>query len=123
MEPTFAEIYEPYEVEMLRDAYAAIQQCDAWGWLMLFQPHPNEGFMFTHDPTLTSISDAMTFGHSGASFALTMRIMHDIAKRGWESHKIAAMKNRGPVCPCRKAKGYLAGFCGVAGGGVPACDH
>ena len=27
------------------------------------------------------------------------------------------------ACPCRKAKGLTEGWCGVAGGGVPACDH
>ena len=27
------------------------------------------------------------------------------------------------ACPCRKKKGYRYGWCGVAGGGVPACDH
>lgn len=29
----------------------------------------------------------------------------------------------GSVCSCRKAKGLTSGWCGVAGGGVPACDH
>jgi len=123
MEFKFAEIYEPYEVEMLQDAYAAVQACDAWGWLMLFQPHPNEGFMFSADPMLTQISLAMKHGHSGASFALTMRILHDIARQGWESHTKSVIRRKGPACPCRGANGYLAGWCGVAGGGVPACDH
>lgn len=27
------------------------------------------------------------------------------------------------ACPCRKANGFAFGWCGVAGGGVPACDH
>ena len=27
------------------------------------------------------------------------------------------------ACPCRKANGFNFGWCGVAGGGVPACDH
>ena len=29
----------------------------------------------------------------------------------------------GSPCPCRAAKGYAHGWCGVAGGGVPGCDH
>lgn len=28
-----------------------------------------------------------------------------------------------PPCGCRVARGYTSGWCGVAGGGVPACDH
>ncbi len=28
-----------------------------------------------------------------------------------------------PPCGCRAAKGYTYGWCGVAGGGVPGCDH
>ena len=27
------------------------------------------------------------------------------------------------VCPCRKEEGKVDGWCGVAGPGVPACDH
>ena len=34
---------------------------------------------------------------------------------------IVSIKNT--ACPCRKAKGLTEGWCGVAGGGVPACDH
>jgi hypothetical protein len=28
-----------------------------------------------------------------------------------------------PACSCRKKQGFSTGWCGVAGGGVPACDH
>jgi hypothetical protein len=27
------------------------------------------------------------------------------------------------VCYCRKMAGHTTGWCGRAGGGVPACDH
>ena len=27
------------------------------------------------------------------------------------------------ACFCRREKGFTEGWCGVAGGGVPACDH
>lgn len=33
------------------------------------------------------------------------------------------MEKKGSVCPCRAAAGHTEGWCGVAGGGVPACDH
>jgi len=28
-----------------------------------------------------------------------------------------------PACSCRVKQGFATGWCGVAGGGVPACDH
>ena len=31
--------------------------------------------------------------------------------------------NKSTACKCRKDQGYTHGWCGVAGGGVPACDH
>ena len=27
------------------------------------------------------------------------------------------------ACGCRREKGFTSGWCGVAGFGVPACDH
>jgi hypothetical protein len=35
----------------------------------------------------------------------------------------SALPIKNTACPCRKAKGLTHGWCGVAGGGVPACDH
>lgn len=28
-----------------------------------------------------------------------------------------------PACSCRRAQGFERGWCSVAGGGVPGCDH
>lgn len=124
MEPNFAEIYENYEVEMIQDAYDTIKRLGLWEWFGTFEPHQNEGFMFTSDVNIATIGTEMKFsGHSGSTFAITMRIVHDIAKNGWTKHKYAAIERRGAACPCRRAKGKLVGWCGNAGGGVPACDH
>lgn len=125
MEPNFAEIYQNYEVEMLQDAYDTTNRLGLWEWLGTFEPHANEGFMFTSDMNVARIGAEMKFnGHSGSSFAWTMRVVHDIAKNGWEKHRNAVLKIRNtPPCPCRKANGIQHGWCGNAGGGVPACDH
>ena len=32
-------------------------------------------------------------------------------------------QEKSTACPCRAAKGHKHGWCGVAGGGVPGCDH
>ena len=105
---------------MLQDAYDAISQCELWDWMRTYTPHPNEGFMFDHHPNLVLILNAMKYrAHSGESWAHTMRAMQDIARAGgWEAYV-----SRNVPCPCRLAKGFRRGWCGVAGGGVPACDH
>lgn len=124
MEPNFAEVYESYEVQMIQDAYDTIKRLNLWDWFREFEPHPNEGFMFTSEMNIAMIGNEMNYtGHSGASFGLTMRVVHDIARRGWEDHKKRVIEKRGAPCPCRREKGKPTGWCGNAGGGVPACQH
>jgi len=136
--PPFDTLYSPYESTLLADAHQAITQCEAWSWLATFEPDEGFGFAMSCHPMLDRISTAMTHGgeHSGASFGFTLRVMQSIAKRGWDAHRIivreartvrdltawAATQQRKP-CPCRAATGKADGWCGVAGGGVPACDH
>lgn len=126
--PDFDSIFSKHESEMLQDAYDAISQCELWDWMRTFTPHANEGFMFTQDPNLSRISETMKYtDHSGTSWGWTMRTMEMIAKKGgWEAYKesIAGKwpKDR-PVCYCRAQKGLKIGWCGVAGFGVPGCEH
>ena len=118
--PEFEKVFTAHESTMLRDAYDAITQCELWDWLRTYSPEDNKGFMFSTHPNLERINKAMKYeGHSGSSYAMTMRVMEKIAKEGFDSLKCA----RPSACPCRSAKGYMSGWCGVAGGGVPACDH
>jgi hypothetical protein len=119
----FNKLYEPYEVEMLQDAYDTITRLDLWDWLRDFNPHPNEGFMFSTSIELATIRTSLRIGHSGTSFAWTMHTMRHIAKYGWEEHTKTMIEKRKECCPCRRAKGKLVGWCGVAGGGVPGCEH
>jgi hypothetical protein len=139
--PDFESVYDAFEVKMLADAYQAITACDLWLWLKTFRPEEGKGFMFSNHPNLERIEKEMAFGgHSGASWAWTMRTMESIAKNGWEAHKNKVRAatatrqlkdwaseirspDRGTACPCRRAQGYKDGWCGVAGGGVPGCDH
>ncbi len=125
MEPNFAEIYDDCDVEMIQDAYDTIHRLGLWNWFAEFRPHPNEGFMFTSDITIAMIGKEMKFydSHSGASFGITMSIVHDIAKNGWENHKNADIKIHGDACPCRRARGKVTRWCGRASGGVPECQH
>jgi len=73
----------------LIDGVRAVDSVEAgWEWLKNFEVNPNEGFMFTSNPTLSAIGSKMTTGHSGASFANTMRHLQYIAKHGLAAHRI-----------------------------------
>lgn len=140
--------FDSHEALMLQDAYDAVTKSDMWDYLRLPSTPGKDGFMFSNAIELAAINAEMVFdGHSGASYAWVMRQMEMIAKRGWESyvtsvsvkratealaHEDASQKRQadrtglptyGSACPCRVAQGYTSGWCGVAGGGVPACDH
>jgi hypothetical protein len=138
--PDFETLYGPLEATLLTDAYQAITTCGLWDWMRTFSPEDGKGFMFSGHPNLDRINAAMKYdGHSGASYGWTMRQMESLAKIGWEEHKNTGRRTRaereltewaatqhkpkGNPCPCRAAQGFTDGWCGVAGGGVPGCDH
>ena len=128
------------DATMLADAYEAVTAADLWEYLARPSTPGPDGFMLASDIELTAISSRMMFkGHSGASYAWTLRQMEYIAKGGWEPYanrirmvkaneqlrheeEMARIRSR-RACPCRAEKGLASGWCGVAGGGVPACDH
>ncbi len=70
--------------------YDAISSIDgAWDFLKSFEPSAHNGFMFSSHPFLMKIenkSDELGAGHSGASWAITMRNMEYIAKHGWDNY-------------------------------------
>lgn len=130
--------FDAHEAMLLQDAYDAVTKADMWEYLRLPSTPGTDGFMFNADIELAAISAEMVYdGHSGASYAWVMRQMEAIAKTSWESYanarrtEIALTQLRAEetaartrsVCGCRKDKGLTSGWCGVAGGGVPACDH
>jgi hypothetical protein len=132
--------FSTQDATMLSDAYDAITVADLWEYFRRPSTPGKDGFMFSSDPELSALSARMMFkGHSGASFAWTLRQMESIAKDGWEPyanrrrmekateqlrHEEELSRVRaGRACPCRQEKGLTSGWCGVAGGGVPACDH
>ena len=128
------------DATMLADAYEAVSRADLWDYLARPSTPGPDGFMLASDFELSAISARMMFkGHSGASYAWTLRQMEYIAKGGWEAYaaRVQAHKAQEALrheeelmrvrasrpCPCWAAKGHTTGWCGVAGGGVPACEH
>jgi hypothetical protein len=131
--------FSAHEVALLADAHQAITKADLWEYMRLPSTPGKDGFMFSSAIELALINAEMKASHSGASYAWTMRHMERIAKDGmtpWANalraaqsleqlrHEEALTRIRAErACPCRAEKGLTSGWCGVAGGGVPACDH
>ena len=86
--------YPEHEREMLISAYNVITTMEKWMFLKSFDPG-NGGFMFTDHPEvreiLNEVNKAYGGGHSGASLAMTMRVMQKIAinKNSCDSNFIA----------------------------------
>jgi hypothetical protein len=120
MEPNFAGVYYGDEPIMLQEAYRVISELCLWKWMKEYKPHPNEGFMFEVDMTLALIASQLKFPHTGPTFALTLKIMKDIAIHGWEKHWDKCIEMGGAPCPCRRQRGIPAGTCDKTNG-VPIC--
>ena len=116
-----------WDRQMIESAFQAVSSVEG-GWEFLKTYEPGEGgFMFSNPPPkMKEINDAVSKGyegHSGASYGGTMRVIQYIAQKGWDAYVEKKKKSGFPYpCPCHKAQGK-EGWCGVAGGGVPACDH
>lgn len=142
-----------WDKQMIQSAFEAIESVpDGWEFLRTYDPG-HGGFMFSSPPPkMEEINKAVLDrygGHSGASYGMTMRNMEFIAKQGWDAYVARVLSKRQPVttagvsaqaapaappaqgvaavslanaCFCHRQRG-LPGWCGVAGGGVPACDH
>ncbi len=123
--------------EMLDLGYQAISSVEGgWDFLKTYEPPIYEGFMFISNPPskLKQIEEAILEkygGHSGASYGYTLRNLQYIAQVGWDAYSKVILDKYGPAaskkafpypCPCHLAQGK-EGWCGVAGFGVPACEH
>ena len=63
----------------------AITSLELWTWLKEYEPESEKGFMFSRNDNLNKIiNETQNSGHSGATFAYSMRGMEMIAKSGFE---------------------------------------
>ncbi len=87
------EFVDEFSRSYFQSAHKAISRCELWNWLRNFEPEKEKGFMFTRDvPELDRIrqelaKDPVNSGHSGSSYAITMRNMEYIAKNGYVAFK------------------------------------
>jgi hypothetical protein len=73
------------EAMMLNDMFQAITEANQWDWMRTYTPEEKRGFVFSDAPQLKEIDKHVQYqGHSGTSYAWTMRHMQYIAQHGLE---------------------------------------
>jgi hypothetical protein len=79
----FNTIADEHSRVMLKNAHQAITSTEYWDYMRTFN---EQSFMFSNNPAVSKIMTKMTElgydGHSGCSFAWTMRHMEFLAKNG-----------------------------------------
>ena len=88
----FSYMEHDHEISMTKNAYDAISLTEMWSWMKTYNPPAGEGFMFSTHPNVAIIGNKMEEcpnppGHSGSSFAGTMRRMQQIAILGEEAYR------------------------------------
>jgi hypothetical protein len=88
----FSFISDEHTRSLVINGYNAVNQLELWSWLKDFEPAENEGFAWSKHPNVSMIGMKMASlpdapGHSGSSFALTMRHLEYIAKNGMHKYK------------------------------------
>jgi hypothetical protein len=88
----FSFIHNKLTRSNISNGYTAVSQLELWSWLKDFEPAANEGFAWSKHPNVTKIGNKMhelpdSPGHSGSSFAFTMRHLEYIAKNGLDQYK------------------------------------
>lgn len=85
-------ITDSHTRDLVSNGYVAVTELELWDWMRTFTPAQNEGFMWSSHPNINKIVKKMESlpnppGHSGSSFAFTMRALEYIAKNGIDSYK------------------------------------
>jgi hypothetical protein len=91
MSEDFSFISDEHTRSLVVNGYKAANQLELWQWLKTFDPS-DEGFSWSKHPNISIIGQKMESlpdapGHSGASFALTIRHLEYIAKNGMHKYK------------------------------------
>ena len=86
--PDFSFISSDSSRTMIESGYRSIMKCEGWNILQNFT---GESFMFSRDPSVCQLMDAVSEGyggnHSGSSMGYTMRQLEFIAKNGFARFK------------------------------------
>ena len=83
----FGFIKHPTDRFVLEEAYRVVTFLELWEFFRTYVPDPNTGFMFDCHENVRRVSTLLKTGHTGATFAFTMRQIQMVAKLGFESYK------------------------------------
>jgi hypothetical protein len=88
----FSYIKDEHTRNLISNGYRAIMLLELNSWMEIYEPEEDEGFAWSQHPNITKIMKKMEElpdapGHSGFSFAFTMRHLEYIAKKGISEHK------------------------------------
>jgi len=80
------------------NGYMAVSQLELWQWMKEFIPEEDKGFSWSNHPNINQIAIKMESlsnppGNSGLSFAITMRHLECIAKKGLDQYKTKVMSS------------------------------
>ena len=85
----FNTIFDEHSRFMLKNAHQAISLTESWDFMRTFSEQQSS-FMFSNSPIVSDIMKKMSElgydGHSGCSFAWTMRQMEFLAKNGKDAY-------------------------------------
>jgi len=88
----FSYISDLHTRRLISNGYNAMTVLELNSWMATYQPNENEGFLWSTHPNVKKKGNIMEDlpdppGHSGSSFAFTMRHLQYIAKNGISEHK------------------------------------
>ena len=81
----------------IKSAYKIVQNMDMWNYLLNHTPDQEQDFMWSCDPKIIDLMNAIAHdcaGHSGCSLGMTMRILHFIAKNGYDVYREEMIRNK-----------------------------
>tara|TARA_B100000902_G_C27225919_1_gene872178 strand:+ start:512 stop:826 length:315 start_codon:yes stop_codon:yes gene_type:complete len=83
-------VYNKDFTPCLQKMYEAISDLELWDYIRDNPPDKDKGYMFSSDSNILKIGNhekVLDSGHSGATFAYSMRIMQNIAEVGFNEFK------------------------------------
>ena len=81
----------------VKSAYTVVHEMEMWNYLFNHKPDKECGFMYSNDPKIINLMNTIAdkYGlHSGCSMGMTMRIMHFIAKNGYDVFREEMIRNK-----------------------------
>lgn len=93
----FSFLPDDFTKRSLEDAWDAVTKLDLWNFFKNERPPENKGYMFWDAPELVQLHPILNVSHSNASFGCTLRIIQNIAIKGWNKWVDDEVNSNKPV--------------------------